>query len=255
MEESEAIDIVSTLVPFSLVVFIIALGVVILTQQFRKKLFQQKLNQEALKIEHQRLLLQNSVRIEEEQRKRIAKNLHDELGAVLSITRMWVRQLEGQEVVDKSKLKEVRELIDGAMVSTRRISHELMPIQLANMGLEDALKSLLSKVEEASGLQSELTLIGDSGILDWEFKVGLYRIFSELINNTIKHAEATAIVLLVDLTPGKRLVNYSDNGKGLPTNYKDKGLGMQSLESRVSAMNGKMVIVNQEGFCVNILFE
>lgn len=94
MEESEKLNFLSALLPVSLILFIIVLGVLRLNQQFNKKLYQQKLEGEKLKLLHQKELLRASIRAQEEERKIIARNLHDELGAMISIMRMQLMQLE-----------------------------------------------------------------------------------------------------------------------------------------------------------------
>ena len=253
MEESQASEIVSAIISFSLIVFIIAVGVVLLTWQFRKNLHKQQLEQEALKLAHQKHLLQTSIEVQEEERKRIARDLHDELGAALSMGRMWLTQLEKQEKVDPNKVGEVRELVENALNTSRRISHELVPLQLSGLGLERALKSVLDRAGEVGELQVSLEIkLPDK--LNKAIELGLYRVFTELINNTLKHAEASEIQLSIALAENRLLCNYEDNGKGLPENHDKNGLGLKSLEGRVSALEGEWRYGNREagGFCAAI---
>ena len=237
MEESQASELASVLISFSLIVFIIAIGVVLLTWQFRKNLFKQQLEQEALKLAHQKDLLQTSIEVQEEERKRIAKDLHDELGAALSMGRMWLLQLERQEQVDPQKVVEVRELLENALNSSRRISHQLMPLQLSNLGLEKALRAVLDRAQEVGELDVKMDVGALEG-LPGPVELGLYRVFTELINNTLKHAEASEITLSIRQEDKALICSYTDNGKGLSSHHEKKGLGLKSMEGRVSALNG-----------------
>ncbi len=92
MGADNQVTFINTLLPFAGILFLIALGVVFLTQQFRKNLYRQQLEQEELKKKHQVELLRSNIQAQEEERKRIAQDMHDELGAALSITRMQDRK-------------------------------------------------------------------------------------------------------------------------------------------------------------------
>ena len=124
MEDLEKLNLLSTLIPFALIVFVITIGVVLLNQQFRKKLFKQQLEQENLKIVHQEKLLQTAVKVQEDERKRIARDLHDELGAMLSIGRMQLVELEKsqKEETDLEKYTRLLSETDPERKNTKELS-------------------------------------------------------------------------------------------------------------------------------------
>ena len=227
------------------VLFIIAVGVVLLNQQFQKNLFKQQLQQEELKNSHQQELLNSSIQVQENERKRIALDLHDELGAVLSISRMHLVQLEKrQDESDPILLKElqnIRSLTENALSSMRRISHELMPLQLETFGLIKTLQVIAEQVNDTGSIQ--LVIKGDHELpeLDWHMQLSLYRISMELINNTIKHAEATEIDLEIYAAQQCIHYKYADNGKGLDANRVSGGLGQKGIEGRIRSINGTFI--------------
>lgn len=247
MEEPEALNLISTLVPFSLIVFIIAVGVVLLNQQFRKNLYKQQLLQEELKLKQQQELLQVSIQTQEEERKRIASDLHDELGALLSIGRMQMVQLEQKTLEHQEKVQAVRELMEEALSSTRRISHQLMPLQLSTLGLEEALLSLIHKAKDTGKIDAEVVVDRNCQPLSWDIELGLYRVYSELIHNTLKHAEATTLSISMYCESNQLYGRYSDDGKGLDETQITNGLGLKSLRGRVRALNGTIEIGNRKG--------
>lgn len=238
MEVIKELNILSTLIPFALIVFIIAIGVVVLNQQFRNNLHKQILEKETLKIQHQDQLLQTVVTVQEDERKRIARDLHDELGAALSISRMMLVQLEQTYPEGEDKVIQIREIIESTLASTRRISHELMPLNLENLGLEKALKSLGNRIEATGALKTNVAITGLPNKPFWLLELGLYRILSELINNTLKYAEATEIDIRIIPDDLGLVCTYQDNGKGLTENGQKNGLGFISVESRVNMLKG-----------------
>jgi len=247
----------ATLLPLAVVIFIIAAGVVLLNQQFRKNLYRQKLEQEQLRSRHQLELLRSSIAAQEEERKRIARDLHDELGAVLSITRMHLIQLEKRHHEDADTapaLENIRQLTETSLANMRRISHELMPLQLERLGLAEALETVAAQVNRTGGLHLSVNIPGVLPTLSWSPKLALYRMIMELINNTLKHAEATAVDITLTTEPGLICCRYTDNGKGLPATIAAPGLGHKNLEGRANALNGTVSIGNGEsgGFCAVI---
>ncbi len=249
MESQAELNYLETLLPLVAVVFIIAIGVVLMVQQFRKSLFKQQLAKETLKNQHQLELLQTSIEVEENERNRIAQNLHDELGAALSISRMHLLRLESlgkkeqQAAIDE--LPEVRKYIEAALASTRRISHELMPAHLRTLGLVKALQVVCDWAENANGLHATIIATGNLSKLPWQTSLAVYRVFVELLNNSMKHAQATFAELKLDIHDDILHAEYWDDGKGLPNETRHTGMGLKGIEGRVRALNGNSEFGNR----------
>ncbi|MBI1767239.1 MAG: sensor histidine kinase [Bacteroidetes bacterium] len=254
MEATPELNFLNTLLPLAGILFVIATGVILLNQHFHKNLYRQKLEQEELKTLHQQQLLQSSIQVQEEERKRIAQDLHDELGAALSIARMHLVQLE-QQSADKSDgilsaLKNVRTLTESSLASMRRISHELMPPQLEAFGLIKTLKAMADQINSTNKITINI-LSSELPELSWPINVGLYRVSMELIHNTIKHAQATEAHIELTWDGHSITLQYSDNGKGLPENTTSTGLGLKSIEARTNSLHGTLTLGTGEsgGFC------
>lgn len=250
MESSNHVTFINTLLPFVGILFIIAVGVVFLTQQFRKNLYKKQLEQEQLKKKHQLELFRSSIQVQEEERKRIAQDMHDELGAVLSITRMHLMQAERQHGVHSpdllADLQNIRSLTENSLESMRRISHELMPAQLEKFGLIRTLESVIDQLQSTGDLIIELHSPTDLSTVDSSLQLILYRVFMELINNTLKHADASRIVIEISLEHSEVVAHYSDNGKGLKDEIDQTGLGHKSMEGRITSIGGTWVVGNNE---------
>jgi signal transduction histidine kinase len=258
MDPTAELSYLQLLLPLIGVVSVIVVGVVLLHQHFRKSLYKQQLAREELKNKHQQELLRNAIQVQEEERKRISQDLHDELGAALSISRMHLLRLEKLGQSDQNKaveeLPKVREYVESALASTRRISHELMPAQLQMLGLAKALEGVAHWAGSASELEPSVEVNGNLNELPWDTTLGLYRIYTELINNTLKHAEASTANLKIDAEFQSLSFQYWDNGKGLPVSARNVGMGLKGMEGRVSALNGELKVGNNDagGFFANI---
>lgn len=259
MEKTAELGFLTVLWPFIGIVFLIVLGVLLLNQQFNKKLYGQKLEKEKLKARHQFELLQSSIEVQEVERKRIARDLHDELGAALSMTRMHLMQLEQQNAQNETdlatRLQNVRFMTEKALASMRRISHELMPPQLENFGLSETLKATAADLNKLDQLRVEFFVLENFPRLPLAIELGLYRICMELINNTIRHAQARRIEIHLQKENEKLTLDYRDDGKGLPENFAKKGIGQRSIETRVHSMKGNFTMKNSEAGGIHVLIE
>ena len=258
MDPAEELNYLQLLLPLIAVVSIIALGVIVLNQQFRKSLYKQELAKEVLKNQHHQEILSTSIKVQEDERKRIAQDLHDELGAALSISRMHILRLERLAESDQKsaldELPKVRKYVESALTSTRRISHELMPAQLQTVGLAKAIEGIADGARAANALDVQVHVENDLSGLPWEMRLAIYRIYTELINNTLKHAEASVASLRIQISQALFSLRYQDNGKGLPAESTAPGIGLQSIEGRVKALNGQLEYGNhaEGGFFADI---
>ena len=177
----------------------------------------------------------------EDERSRIARDLHDGLGQSLVILKnKFTRAETGTQVV--------KDDIDGDFSSiieeVRSISRSLVPPELRRLGLKTALEKLLTQVQQNTDLLV-LNEISDSAIeeISQDNQVRIYRIVQELTNNTVKHAQATSLKLSLRLKDDNLELVYQDNGKGLDVEKamsKENSLGMKGIEQRVRAMNGTL---------------
>jgi signal transduction histidine kinase len=245
------VNIVDIIVPFTVALFIIAVGVVLLYQNFQRNLIELDLEKAELKSAQQDELLRNSIMVQEEERKRIASDLHDEIGAVISIIKMnliLMSQKQESTMLETSSAKGLQNLIslsDTAIASVRSISHQLMPPQLEAFGLVKTIESVVDNINQSGEIEIYFTVKCEWPLIEWPVALGIYRIIMELINNTIKHAGARHVNLEFDCLSDTLTVNFEDDGQGFPdTESAQRGLGIISMEARAKAMNGQFEYCN-----------
>jgi signal transduction histidine kinase len=216
-----------------------------------KIIAEQKIKQ----LEEEKKLLAAKFLVEgqEEERKRIAKELHDGLGVLLSTTKMQFTTIKDKSPENKPLIDKATKLLEQAAGDVRRISHNMMPGLLTKFGLYEATEDLFDKLNETEGLSASIEITGDIKRLPENTEIMLYRIIQELVNNTIKHAEATTISLKMDILPELLKINYSDDGKGFNVEDKleSKSIGLSSIQSRVNFLSGNVAINSEPGQGVN----
>jgi signal transduction histidine kinase len=256
MEATQELTFLSVLLPVIVIIFIIAVGVFLLNQHFQRNLFKQKLQQEELKNSQQKELLKSSIQVQEAERKRIARDLHDELGATLSIARMQLVKLEQATDVHDiiSELTKIRTITESALTSVRQISHELMPPQLAKFGLPKTLQSVADNINDAGKFRIWLDCDEEASMISSEVALGLYRICMELIQNTLKHANADNANIKVEFDEHQQIkLSYSDDGRGFKLGKETNGLGLKSLAARANSMGGTFRVLDGDGFSAQVI--
>lgn len=200
------------------------------------------------KIQHERLA---SVIIgEEQERERVARELHDGLGQLLSATKMHVSFLEEDVQEDlKQPLQKSIELVDKACHEVRAISHALLPKKLADGGLEIALKELSEQINGSNQMEFVLENNVELNVFKGQKAVALYRIIQELVNNTLKHSNANKINLATKQTSADFTFTYQDNGNNFEMKKlsKGNGIGWQNIYSRLELVDGTIDIAEKSG--------
>lgn len=185
---------------------------------------------------------------QETERKRIAQDLHDRLGSMLSTVKLQFGHFSPKANEDKERYSKVSHLLDDAVEEIRQVSHNLVSGVLSTFGLVPALKDLIQALKESSALVIEMQVHGMNERMDSELEINLYRILQELFNNTIRHAKAGRVDIELSRHPNELTLIYSDNGTGFDTqNLKQSGMGLKNLYSRVDKLGGSLHIDSGKG--------
>jgi PAS domain S-box-containing protein len=193
-------------------------------------------------------ILDTIISTEEKEREKFARNLHDELGPLLSSIKMYVNSLSSS--TDKSKhdfiTSQLKIILKEVIQSTKEISNDLSPHVLASYGLTAAIEWYINQ------LKPYITIAFETNLKDERFatsmELSLYRIIRELVNNTIKHAKASKISIKLYLILKSMHLQYSDNGNGFNQNwhsgFESMGMGMSNILSRCRSINATSKFFN-----------
>lgn len=181
---------------------------------------------------------------EQNERIRIARDLHDSVGQMLSLVKM---NLSSQE--QTSENENIQSLVDKTISEVRNISHNLIPEEL-NFGIFPALENLADKVNSSSKTKIELQIPEEIKLIKFQKQneLSIYRIVQEVVNNMIKHADASSINLSIKKLENSLIINIKDNGKGLDDDSisNSAGIGWKNINARVHMMDGKIKIESEK---------
>lgn len=188
---------------------------------------------------------------QERERKRIAEDLHDRLGSMLSAIKLQFSTLEGRieqlQSEQQHQYQHVFSLLDDAVGEVRRISHDMIRGSLAQFGLKGALEDLRSAINAPGKLEVELSLFGLEERLEQQVEIGAYRMVQECIGNALKHARATEVVIEVTRSAGMLNIMVEDNGVGFDPALVTEGMGMGNIRRRAAELKGVVRVDTHPG--------
>ncbi len=204
---------------------------------------------EKLKKEQQVVAMRSMMEGEEKERIRLAKDLHDGLGGLLSSVKGRLSQLAGNipGLKKSADFRKAIELVDQTSKEARKISHNLMPGTLMKFGLVDALRDYCQNLSGNNGLSIEFQEYGVKGCLRGNREIMVFRIVQELLQNIVRHAHATEAIVQLSKTGQTIHLTVEDNGRGFDTSVNRDGLGLSSIRSRVDYLQGEMSILSDPG--------
>jgi signal transduction histidine kinase len=201
--------------------------------------------------------LQRAVEGQELERRRLARELHDETGQALTSILLGLRALEESRSEDVgAAVSNLRELVVQTLQDVRRLAVELRPTALDDFGLAAALERLASTFSEQTGTKVELeSRLGDDR-LPSDVETVLYRIVQEALTNVVKHAQAEHVSIVLQRNGGAVTTVIEDDGRGFSgDDQKDGGLGLVGMKERVELVNGRLEIESAEGAGTTLVVE
>ncbi len=200
---------------------------------------------------------------EEQERTRLAKDLHDGLGGMLSGIKLSLNNMKGNLIMtpdNAQAFERSMDMLDSSIKEMRRVAHNMMPEVLVKYGLDTALKEFCNDIGRSGVLQVNYQSFGmDQATIELTVTVTIYRIVQELVNNVIKHAAARNILVQLHFSqPDKQLsITIEDDGKGFdPAILKQStGLGWRSIQNRVEFLKGKLDVNSSIDKGTSVLIE
>jgi signal transduction histidine kinase len=235
------------------ILFTLILAGFLLMRNYRQK---QKLQEQQIqKLEAEKLLSATEAVLkgEEQERSRLAKDLHDGLGGLLSGIKYSFQNMkenliltpENAQVFERSL-----DMLDSSIQEMRRVAHNLMPETLFRFGLDTALRDFCSNINSSGVLQVNYQSFGMENFTPGQtVSISVYRVIQELVNNIIKHAEAGFVLVQITRSENFLLIDVEDNGKGFDTEMTENqpGMGWKNIRSRIEYLQGTIDLKSQPG--------
>jgi two-component system NarL family sensor kinase len=217
----------------------------------KQKLQQQRISE--LETEKQLMATEAVLKGEEQERTRLAKDLHDGLGGMLSGIKYSFQTMKGSLVMTSENAQAFErgmDMLDSSIKEMRRVAHNMMPEALVKFGLDTALRDFCNDINQSGALQVNYQSIGmEEAKVEHTTAITIYRIVQELINNTMKHAAAKTAIVQVSKTNEVITVTVEDDGVGFnPVLLQQaRGIGWSNIQSRLEYLKGKLDIQSEPG--------
>lgn len=226
---------------------VMALGIILFVMMYQRRIIQHQVEIEKMNLQKQQELVYASIKSEEDERKRIAAELHDDVGANLSAVRLYLYSAIQSYPEQSEIILQARELLDENIQKVRNISHKLQPSILTHLGLQASLQSFATMMDKSGGIK--MSYYSEQELPDLEENVSLYiyRIIQELTTNVNKHANADEIWLETKMIASEKLqVLLKHNGQGLSHEgfeeliYKKGSIGLKNIVNRIQLLNASL---------------
>jgi two-component system NarL family sensor kinase len=221
---------------------VLAGSIIIFVVFYQKKMIKEQLKRQALEFEYQQKMLQAELDSQESERRRLAADLHDSIGGMLSTIRVGITTI-GRTLADPQSIDQTKQMLDDTISSVRRISRDLMPSTLEKFGVLHAIKELCERFQGTSKINIQFIEEGEIPVLESQRALMVFRIVQELLNNAVKHAQATNIQVSIQAND-QLYITVEDDGIGFDAEEqkKDKqsgkGLGLFNIENRARLLEG-----------------
>jgi two-component system NarL family sensor kinase len=239
----------------SLVLFIGSLGMLVLTIGLilfiiihQRKVIRYQSRLQSMEQEQQKILLNASIRLQEEERQRLAADLHDDAGPLLATARLYLNEnlVNQDKATQLQSIFQARQILDDTIQLIRNISHSLMPPTLKNFGLESATNDLFQKISGSGTINASSRFHDYRERLKPEIELIVFRVIQELINNILKHSNSSFIHLTQNSHGGFFILRIHHDGRGIvqadfeKLNKSNIGLGLKNISSRLRVAQGRI---------------
>lgn len=227
---------------------VLAIGMIVFIIFHQRKVIRYQLRLQRLEYEQQKTLLNASIRFQEEERQRIAADLHDDAGPLLATARLYLTEnlVNLDRTAQLQSIYNAKQIIDDTIQLIRNISHSLMPPTLKNFGLESAVNDLFQKISGSGSLNASSRFHDYRERLHPDQELIIFRVIQELINNILKHSNSSFIHLTQNNSGSKLYIRMHHDGKGLTQadfeklNKSSGGLGLKNIQSRLKLLQGRI---------------
>src|SRR3990170_2234659 len=227
---------------------VLTVGLVLFIIFHQRKVSRYQRTLQEMEKRQQKILLHASIRLQEEERQRLAADLHDDAGPLLATARLYLNEnlVNLDKTTQLQSIYNAKQIIDDTIQLIRNISHSLMPPTLKNFGLESAVNDLFQKISGSGSLNASCRFHDYRERLHPDQELIIFRVIQELINNILKHSNSSFIHLTQNISGSKLYIRMHHDGKGLTQSDFEKlnkssgGLGLKNIQSRLKLLQGKI---------------
>jgi len=252
-------ELVAVILYISLFFIIVAIILIVFFYFSRKKIIQKELEKKDLILQYQKEQLHAIILTQEEERKRIAQDLHDDISSKLNIVSLNSHLLTSPNLTEAETIEITENIIaltTKALENSRKIAHNLLPPVFEKFGLNAGVEELCEEFESSKAVKVYYKNEIDFDENEIDRHLHVFRILQELMNNSLRHGKATEIWIAFKTIDKINTCHYEDNGVGFDSQNieNQKGLGMKNIDSRISFLNGIIKINSEINHGIAVMF-
>ena len=222
---------------------LLAISIILFMVFYQKKMIQEQLKRQKLELDYQQKMMEAALESQENERRRVAGDLHDSVGGMLSAVRVGLTTI-AKQMTDTQHIDQSKQMLDETINTVRSISRDLMPSTLEKFGLVQAVKELCERFQATALLPVNFHEHGELSEMSQTKELMVFRIAQELVNNAVKHSRGTRIDVTIQGTDTLEMI-VEDDGVGFDAlrqhlNPNVKGLGLFNIENRVRLLSAKL---------------
>ena len=227
---------------------VLTIGLIMFIIFHQRKVIRYQMRLQQMEQEQQQILLKASIHLQEEERQRIAADLHDDAGPLLATARLYLNEnlVNQDKGTQLQSIFQARQILDDTIQLIRNISHSLMPPTLKNFGLESAINDMAQKISGSGSINASSRFHDYKDRLKPEKELIVFRVVQELINNILKHSNSSFIHLTQNTHGDNFLLRIHHDGRGIvqadfeKLNKSNIGLGLKNISSRLRVAQGSI---------------
>ena len=243
--QDQKLDLVISVIAASVFILLLAISAAMIFRIYLKRKNKLLLEKEIMAARFDQTLLQSKLEIQEQTFSDIGKEIHDNIGQVLSLARINLNTINAPE--DVSKITLIDELMDKALTDLRSLSHSLDADIIRKKGWIEMVRKLLSDIQKSGKFETSLQTSENIPTLGNEKPIILFRMLQEMINNIIRHAHASKIEIEARKESDSLVITVRDNGRGFDKETVSAGAGLQNLENRAKMIGADLYIRSESG--------
>lgn len=228
---------------------VLTIGLILFIIFHQRKVIRYQMRLQHMEQEQQKILLKASIHLQEEERQRIAADLHDDAGPLLATARLYLNEnlVNQDKSTQLQSIFQARQILDDTIQLIRNISHSLMPPTLKNFGLESAINDMAQKISGSGTINASSRFHDYKERLKQEKELIVYRIVQELINNILKHSNSSFIHITQNSQGDNFVLRIHHDGRGIvqadfeKLNKSNIGLGLKNISSRLKVAHGSIL--------------
>jgi signal transduction histidine kinase len=239
---------ITVLILGSIGMLILVGGIIVFLVMHQRKVLRFHKQIQQMEAEQQKILLNASIKLQEEERQRLAADLHDDAGPLLATARLYLNEnlINHDKAGQLQAILQTRQIIDETILLVRNISHNLMPPTLKNFGLESAINDLFQKISGSGVVNASSRFHDYKERMKEERELLIFRVVQEIINNILKHSNSSFIHLTQNLHEERFYIRIHHDGRGIlqadfdRLSKSNEGLGLKNIMSRMRVVQGNI---------------